>query len=64
MGNTASIAVSVGVPLVLGQIAGLVSAPDIIKWYPGLKKVGGAGTRRGAAAGACQSGGAGGSRHR
>lgn len=38
MGNTASVAVNVGVPLVLGQIAGLISAKDVINWYTKLKK--------------------------
>jgi hypothetical protein len=51
MGNTASVAVSVGVPLVLGQVMGLISAPDVLKWYPGLKKV-----RRRAGQGARSSG--------
>jgi hypothetical protein len=39
MGNTASVVASVGVPLVLGQVMGLISAPDVLNWYPTLKKV-------------------------
>lgn len=40
MGNVnSSVVVNVGVPLALGQLMGLLSAKDILKWYPKLNKV-------------------------
>lgn len=38
MGNALSLAVSIGGPLIAGQIVGLWSAPDVLNWYPKLNK--------------------------
>lgn len=38
MSNLLSLAVSVGVPLVAGQISGILSLPDIAGWYTKLRK--------------------------
>ena len=43
MGAVASVPrgawVAVGVPLALGQAAGLAAAPEVLRWYPKLRKV-------------------------
>jgi tryptophan-rich sensory protein len=38
MGMLLSLGTAIGVPLGLGQLAGLISLPDVVKWYPKLKK--------------------------
>ena len=38
MGSLLTLGAAVGVPLALGQVMGLVSAPDVATWYPKLEK--------------------------